>query len=128
MAWARDSRSCWWQWGWLLGWTRRFEAVVTNDALLQAIVDDPDDDTIRLIYADWFDDNGEPERAEFIRAQCLLAKLAACDPRRQPLRDRSRFLLRQHGGGWIGPIGHWLRGGAFRRGFLESVRVLANNY
>lgn len=37
--------------------------------LLLAIREDPDDDAPRLIYADWLDDNGQPLRGEFIRAQ-----------------------------------------------------------
>jgi len=36
-------------------------------ALLRAIHTNPDDDTPRLVYADWLDENGQPERAEFIR-------------------------------------------------------------
>lgn len=38
-----------------------------GDALLADIIACPDDDTPRLIFADWLEDNGEPERAEFIR-------------------------------------------------------------
>src|SRR5262245_36990192 len=37
--------------------------------LLEAIRADLDDDTPRLIYADWLDDNGRPEHAELIRLQ-----------------------------------------------------------
>lgn len=43
------------------------------DALLRAIVTNPDEDTPRLMYADALDERGEPgdrERAEFIRRQC----------------------------------------------------------
>ena len=40
---------------------------------LRAILDDPDDDGVRLVYADWLDEHGQPERAEFIRVQCELA-------------------------------------------------------
>ena len=40
-----------------------------GDALRRAIVARPDDDTLRLIFADWLDENGRPERAAFIRAQ-----------------------------------------------------------
>jgi uncharacterized protein (TIGR02996 family) len=36
-------------------------------ALLQAIREAPDDDAPRLVYADWLDEHGAPERAEFIR-------------------------------------------------------------
>ena len=45
----------------------------TRQCLLQAVLDSPDNDAPRLIYADWLDERGEPERAEFIRIQCELA-------------------------------------------------------
>ena len=37
-------------------------------AFVSAILDNPADDTVRLVFADWLDEHGEPERAEFIRA------------------------------------------------------------
>lgn len=42
-------------------------------ALLAAIRQFPDNDAPRLIFADWLDEHGEGERAEFIRVQCDLA-------------------------------------------------------
>lgn len=39
-------------------------------ALLAAVLDRPEDDTPRLVYADWLDDHDRPERAAFIRVQC----------------------------------------------------------
>ena len=44
-----------------------------REALLAAVVADPDADLPRLVYADWCDQNGDPARAEFIRVQCALA-------------------------------------------------------
>src|SRR5262245_13644040 len=44
-----------------------------HELLLAAIRDQPDDDIVRLAYADWLDENGDPTRAEFIRVQCRLA-------------------------------------------------------
>lgn len=38
--------------------------------LLQAIIDDPNDINARLVYTDWCDEDGQYERAEFIRMQC----------------------------------------------------------
>src|SRR5687767_10482221 len=38
-------------------------------ALLRAICEDPADDTVRLVYADFLEENGEAERAEFVRLQ-----------------------------------------------------------
>lgn len=46
-------------------------------AFLTAIVANPDDDTLRLVAADFLEENGEPDRAEFIRVQITLAKLTA---------------------------------------------------
>lgn len=40
--------------------------------ILQAIIVEPDDDLHRLAYADWCEENGQPERAEFIRLQIAL--------------------------------------------------------
>jgi uncharacterized protein (TIGR02996 family) len=39
-------------------------------AFLAAIRDDPCDDAVRLIYADWLAEHGRPEFAEVIRLQC----------------------------------------------------------
>ncbi len=44
-----------------------------RDAFIRAIIAQPDDDVLRLVYADWLDENGEKERAEFIRLQCSIA-------------------------------------------------------
>ncbi len=46
-----------------------------DNGFLEDITEHPDDDTPRLVYADWLDDHGQPERAEFIRVQCELARL-----------------------------------------------------
>lgn len=42
---------------------------MTRDALLRRILEDPADDAARLVFADWCEENGESERAEFIRVQ-----------------------------------------------------------
>ncbi len=44
-------------------------------AFLASIVAEPDDDTLRLVAADFLEENGEPERAGFIRVQVALAQL-----------------------------------------------------
>ena len=38
-------------------------------ALLAAVCDRPDDDTPRLVFADFLDDHGDSDFARFIRAQ-----------------------------------------------------------
>jgi uncharacterized protein (TIGR02996 family) len=44
------------------------------DALLDAIFDHPDDDTPRLVYADWLQEHGQENYAQFIRLQCAAAR------------------------------------------------------
>ncbi len=44
-------------------------------AFLADIIEHPEDDTPRLIAADWLEENGHPERAEFVRVQVKLACL-----------------------------------------------------
>lgn len=46
-------------------------------ALLRAICAAPDDDTPRLVAADWLDEHGDADRAAFIRIQVELARLEA---------------------------------------------------
>lgn len=50
--------------------------ILTGDglALLQAVCENPGCDTARLVFADWFDENGQGDKAEFIRLQIELAK------------------------------------------------------
>ncbi|QDU18350.1 TIGR02996 domain-containing protein [Urbifossiella limnaea] len=49
-------------------------------ALLAAVVDRPDDDTPRLVLADYLDDHGDPDRAAFVRAQVELARTPEWEP------------------------------------------------
>jgi uncharacterized protein (TIGR02996 family) len=49
----------------------------TREALLNAVIADPGDDLPRLVFADWCDEHGEPDCAEFIRLQVSLAGLPA---------------------------------------------------
>lgn len=51
-----------------------------DDAFLQAILEAPDDDTPRLIYADWLDEHGDPARAEFIRLQYQIEETLLDNP------------------------------------------------
>ena len=63
---------------------------LTHDAFLADIIENPDDDAPRVIYADFLDDLDEPERAEFIRLQGLLqgASAAGRSPAARPRRPR----------------------------------------
>lgn len=100
----------------------------TEDAFRQDIRDNPDDDAPRLIFADWLEEQGRRERAEFIRVQCELARLDEGDDRYWPLRVREQLLLWGHGKGWAAPLRHLVRGYTFRRGFVDRVSLSAAQF
>lgn len=80
-----------------------------DDAFLADVIAHPRDDAPRLVYADWLEDNGRAERAEFIRVQCELARMdrEAVGPggtvsRSSPWRQSDPGLRRlQHREGWL---------------------------
>jgi uncharacterized protein (TIGR02996 family) len=89
---------------------------MTDNDFFQAILEDPDDDLCRLVYADWQDDRGHPERAELIRVQCRLARLTTNDPAWTDLRARERLLIDVHGEEWFGPLMEFAPTPNFHRG------------
>src|SRR4051812_12937455 len=99
-----------------------------EEAFLQDILENREDDTPRRGYADWLIDQGDEvnaARGEFIHLQCELAKLPP-GPRPAPLVRRERELLETHGREWGSLFGRlgctcW----EYRRGFVEGVGVAA---
>jgi uncharacterized protein (TIGR02996 family) len=91
---------------------------------LEDIVAHPDDDTPRLILADWLEEHGDSDRAEFIRVQVQRASLPEWDARQVRLRLRELELLKQHGQKWQEELPHikGVRWGGFRRGFVATAR------
>src|SRR5947199_11004 len=53
----------------------RGDTMDQSEAFIHAILESPED-APRLVYADWLDDNGDPDRAEFIRAQVAQDRIA----------------------------------------------------
>src|SRR5262249_23643192 len=74
------------------------------EVFLADIVAHPLDDTPRLIYADWLEDNGQGEQADFIRIQCELAREGEEHPRWHQLRRRAADRLGAHVQAWLEPI------------------------
>ncbi|MBN9118910.1 MAG: TIGR02996 domain-containing protein [Planctomycetes bacterium] len=92
-------------------------------ALLDYIVAHVDEDTPRLAYADWLDENDRPEHAEFVRVQVERAGLPAWDPAQVRLRLREEALLKQFGEAWLAemPRVEGARWEGFRRGVVAEV-------
>jgi uncharacterized protein (TIGR02996 family) len=100
-----------------------------DDAFLQSIRDNPDDDTPRLVYADWLDEQGEADRAELIRVQCELARQTNQSEHQQRLRLREQELLAHAFSLWS----RWQRlfyppGLRFQRGFVEELSCTVGTF
>jgi uncharacterized protein (TIGR02996 family) len=86
--------------------------------LLAAIRANPDDDAPRLVFADWLEENGEPDFAEFIRVEIERDRLSHDYdyPRREALHKHSDALRRRgafpgetHGLNILSPTKRWRR-------------------
>jgi uncharacterized protein (TIGR02996 family) len=74
---------------------------MTETDFLAAICAAPDDDDVRLVYADWLDEQGESFQAEYVRIAVEFCKIKdEHDARRQALFDREQELERLHGDSW----------------------------
>ena len=85
------------------------------EALLAAVLDNPEDDAARIVYADALQQKGDP-RGEFIALQ-LAGKSST--------KKRERELLEAHVSDWLDPIGAAIRPDSvrFARGFLDACQV-----
>jgi uncharacterized protein (TIGR02996 family) len=81
-------------------------------ALLEDICAHPADDGLRLIYADWLDDNGDPERAQYIRQQ-VSGESVEWDTWYNQEREWKNAMPTIPGIEWVG----------FQRGFVETINV-----
>jgi uncharacterized protein (TIGR02996 family) len=99
---------------------------------LAAIAAEPADDTPRLVFADWLDEHGDPDRAEFIRVQCARLRnadgggdLPASELAR--LETRERELLSRNKDRWLQPLrdlkARTSLYGEFSRGFVNDLIV-----
>lgn len=100
--------------------------MVDEQAFIQAIIEAPDDDGLRLIYADWLEEQGRGDRAEFIRIQIELWKRYSSDARfvdaeGKRLVDRGLKLLE------VAAVKDWAHFPGYvcfwqwKRGFVECV-------
>lgn len=62
---------------------------VEHAPFLAAIVENPDDDLPRLVYADWLEESGDAERAEFIRLH--IARWRTKEEQRYPRPMKARI-------------------------------------
>lgn len=92
-------------------------------ALLRAIAEAGDDNLPRLVYADWLEERGDADRAEFIRLQCEPPELPEIVRVVTPVDDRERELLNAHRREWVAGFGVPVEDVAFERGLVSAVRL-----
>jgi uncharacterized protein (TIGR02996 family) len=94
------------------------QTTVDEAGLLQAIADDPDDDLPALAYADWVEENGDPQKAELIRL-----RLASFDT---GYSHHEHQVLAANIGRWLGPLRPHVVGGVggfYRATFFVTVSM-----
>lgn len=107
-----------------------------GDALVAAICAHSEEDTPRLVYADWLDENGDPDRAAFIRLMCRLARLSDYDPDRPAIVEEAGHMLHTHSRRWAAVLGPGVRCrlhlakfvADFHRGFVEEIGMTAAGF
>jgi uncharacterized protein (TIGR02996 family) len=105
-------------------------------AFLADIAAHPDDDVPRLVFADWLDENGDADRAEFIRTQVRLASMQLWDDGFTALDVRCRQFERAHPE-WLGRLEPFVtrcerfcgdRDRPFQRGFPARVKLTPGQF
>jgi uncharacterized protein (TIGR02996 family) len=113
-----------------------------REAFIRAIAENLYDDTPRLAFADWLDEHGDHNRAEFIRVQCELEPMRDKYeiPRAAELHERERHfgsrgtLQHDEVRGWLGAMPErwddWDVGISieFRRGFPDILALSAKMF
>jgi uncharacterized protein (TIGR02996 family) len=95
--------------------------------LFTAVCASPLDDAVRLVLADWLEEQGEIDQATFIRIQIERAALRDQDPRSVVLSYEEAALLNRHRRRWLGMIPEWLRPHAeFERGLPGRAELKAS--
>jgi uncharacterized protein (TIGR02996 family) len=99
-------------------------------ALIEAIRQQPDDDAVRLVYADWLTDRGDP-RGEFIQGQVRWQQAyeARDYPAMRQLGGQFWRLQHQHEEQWLAPLKKLgLSSIQFRRGLPESGTIKGSHF
>ena len=99
-----------------------------REALLRAVCENPDDDTPRLVFADWLQENGDEARAELIRVQVEATRGMEWEQRTyfDSYGPRSAELLAEHERRWRAELtdSPGLTWGRFNRGFVDGLGII----
>ena len=95
--------------------------MTTADAIMKAILAEPDEDTHRLVWADaWEEEGGDPARSAWVRRQCA----DSC----QTIELRHNFAYYQSGLGKVADCPAWAESCVWSRGFISAVTCTAADW
>jgi uncharacterized protein (TIGR02996 family) len=96
-----------------------------HDALLHAIAEHPEEDTPRLMFADWLEENGDPDRADFVRNQVELGRPGLAGGELYAVVRKNRHYLSNYVRQWKDQLPRidGVEWGDFNRGLIEEVRA-----
>jgi uncharacterized protein (TIGR02996 family) len=92
--------------------------MTTDSDFLRAFLESPEDDDLRLVFADWLDDHGDL-RGELMRLQVLLGRRDGDENLRRQQEKRLRELLDHHAPVWVEPLRKRIEQCCFSRGMLH---------
>jgi uncharacterized protein (TIGR02996 family) len=75
-----------------------------EEVFIRDIQEHPEEEASRLIYADWLDEQGDADRAAFLRAESALTGLPDGDERRAELEEGVRNLRAGLDGEWVARV------------------------
>lgn len=117
---------------------------IIHSPVFQGILQNPADIEFRLIFADWLEDQGDIERAEFIRLQCASSsdpfQFQRGDNLEESATEHEKELFAAHRRQWVANIYRFLLNSpmrevvqtrrlrkicewSYRRGLIEQLRI-----
>jgi uncharacterized protein (TIGR02996 family) len=91
-------------------------------SFFNGIKENPDDDTPRLIIADWLEERGntaDAARGEYLRLSVLRHRLSPDDPTYDLLKRREAELFTEYRWMWLGPLVDAAKWWTFERGMIQ---------
>jgi uncharacterized protein (TIGR02996 family) len=92
-----------------------------EEPFIRQIVANPSDDSLRIVYADWLEERGDP-RGEFLRIQTALTRMPRKDKRFVSFRKRLKALRPSVDAEWLA----WLNTLRYRTAFAALDRPLTD--
>jgi uncharacterized protein (TIGR02996 family) len=98
--------------------------MTAETGFVRALQDDPFDETVRDIFGDWLEEQGDTDhlaRRRLLRVQMELARWVADLAERRVLLAEEQALVTRHGPTWLGELATFARFTRFRAGLVDAT-------